>query len=478
MEDLSLAPSRPRPSTTPGRVPSPTARAELREALGALVSFPGDPDHDRRRTAWNLAADQHPFAVVRPTSADDVVTAVRAATAVGLRIAPQSTGHGAGALIDADLSDTVLFTMDLLRGAHVDPETRTAHVLGGSLWTDVLQQTTQYGLTAPHGSSDLVSVAGYSLQGGLSFYARRHGLAVNHVLGVDLVTARGELVHASLDENPDLFWAVRGGAGTFGVVTALDIDLLDYTDVHAGMLVWDGSRASEVAQAWARWTREVPESVTTSMRIFQLPPVPDVPPLFAGRTALVIDGAILEDEAGADSLLAPLRALSPAEDTFAPIPAIDLPPVHMDPPDPVPALNAHTILGSLPPEAVDAFVEGALAARTTISELRHIGGAARRPSETPGAVSAIDGDYLMGVIAMLPDPSMAPAVAPVVDAQVGAMSPWSTGAAALTFYDGGADRASGFGASIRRLREVRSRIDPDGALVGSHPLDGPLNSAP
>src|SRR5690606_18886514 len=152
------------------------------------------------------------FAVTRPETAEEVVDVVRAATAAGLRVAPQSTGHAAGALAETDLSRAVLISLAAMRGAVVDPEARTARVLGGSLWNDVIEAAAPLGLTPMHGSAGDVSVVGYILSGGLSFYARQHGLAVNTVRAVQVVTADGRLVRATADENPELFWALRGGS--------------------------------------------------------------------------------------------------------------------------------------------------------------------------------------------------------------------------------------------------------------------------
>ncbi len=244
----------------------PGARVqELRSLLGDRVTLPGDESYDLARRAWNTAIDQRPFAVVRPKSAEEVIDAVRAATLLGLRVAPQSTGHGAGALSGSDLTDVVLVSLAALRGVHVDPERRTARVLGGSLWNDVLDADAPHGLTALHGSAGDVSVAGYALSGGLSFYARAHGLAVNSVREVQLVTADGSILSAAPDEHPDVFWAVRGGSGAFGIVVSLEIDLLPYDTVHAGMLLWDARHTDAVARAWAAWTGTAPESATTTL---------------------------------------------------------------------------------------------------------------------------------------------------------------------------------------------------------------------
>lgn len=437
------------------------AKAELRAALGDRILLPGDAGFDAARTPWNVAVAQHPFAVALPESAQDVVDVVRAALLSGLRIAPQSTGHAAGALADADLAHTVLVSLRGLRGVEVDPAARTARVLGGSLWNDVLAAAAPHGLTALHGSAGDVSVVGYSLSGGLSFYARAHGLAVNAVRAVEVVTADGSLVRASADENADLFWALRGGSGTFGVVVAIEIELLPVADVFAGMLLWDASRSADVAHAWAEWTETAPETATTTLRIMNFPPMPELPPFLSGRSVIVIDGAIEETDAAASALLEPLRALEPEMDTFARIPAPALVDVHMDPPEPTPSLTWHAMLRELPAEAVDAFVAAAQTPGIFVQELRHLGGAAGRRPADGGAIASLDGDYLVHSIAVVPVPEAAGAATAAVRAGVAALADWRADALALTFIDApGADRSLAFGAAWTRLRQLKLAYDP------------------
>ncbi len=290
----------------------PTGRVEtLRGLCSGGVHLPGDPGYDAARMPWNVAVDQRPAAVAVPHSAEEVAAVVRAAAAAGLRIAPQSTGHNAGPLAQGGLDDVVLVRLSEMTGVTIDPTRLQARVIGGTLWRDVVSAATEHGLAAMHGSSPDVAVAGYLLGGGLSWYGRQHGLATQLLTAVELVTADGELVRADADTRPDLFWAVRGGGGNLGVVTALEFGLLPLTDVYAGMLLWDRERAPEVVRAWAAWTREVPDSVTTAIRVMSLPPLPELPPFLRGRQLVVIDGAVLEPDERAAELLAPLRGLCP-----------------------------------------------------------------------------------------------------------------------------------------------------------------------
>ncbi|GAA1694830.1 FAD-binding oxidoreductase [Microbacterium sediminicola] len=448
----------------------PDAALSLRDALGDRIVLPAEPAYDSMRRAWNLAIDQRPFAVAHPTSAEDVVDIVRAAVAADLRVAPQSTGHGAAGLADTDLSRTVLVSLALLRGVTVNPAERTARVLGGSLWLDVLEAAAPHGLTALHGSAGDVSVAGYSLNGGLSFYARQHGMAVNAVRSITIVTADGVLRTASTTENPELFWAVRGGSGAFGVVVSLEIDLLPYAEIYAGMLLWDASHASEVGRAWREWTLTAPVSATTTFRVLHFPPVPELPPFLSGRSVTVIDGVVLESDEDAAALLAPLRALTPEMDTFGRMPAAGLVHVHMDPPEPSPALAAHTMLADLPVEALDAFVAAGSVPSPMMAEMRHLGGAAATRPEGAGAVGAVDAEYLVAGIGMVPVPEMAPTARMLTHSLMATMEPWAAPSRALTFMDGEVDRAPGFGESAQRLAELKRQYDPRDVFAAANPV--------
>ncbi|WP_062389550.1 FAD-binding oxidoreductase [Demequina iriomotensis] len=448
------------------------AAAELRHLLGDRIVLPGDAAYEDARLPWNRAIDQRPFAVARPESAEDVVAIVRAAAATGLRVAPQSTGHGAGALADSDLSRTILVSLAGLRGVTVDPATRTARVLGGSQWNDVLAQAAPHGLTAMHGSAGDVGVVGYSLSGGLSFFARAHGLAVNAVRAVQIVTAEGRLVRASAEENTELFWAVRGGSGAFGIVVSIEVDLLPYADLFAGMLLWDVSRAPAVAHAWAAWTRTAPESVSTSLRIMHFPPLPELPPFLSGRSVVVIDGVVLAPDDAAAEIIEPLRVLAPGLDTFARIPSAGLVHMHMDPPEPTPAASTGAMLASFDGEAVDAWLAAATSTPgLSFAEVRHVGGAAARRPDGAGAVGSLAGDYLLAGIGMVPVPDLAPIAQAAVHALVHSMDAWRAPALALTFIDGDVDRELGFGGAAARLRELKAVYDPAGMFAAGHPVD-------
>ena len=434
------------------------------------VHCPDDPGYEAACLAWNLAARQNPVAVGVPETVDDLVRIVRTASQLGLRVAPQSTGHCAGAMQDVAFDDVVLVRMNRLTGVEVDPEARTARIVGGTLWRDVLAVSAPHGLTALHGSAGDVAVVGYLLGGGLSFYGRQHGLAINAVRAFEVITASGDHIRADADENADLFWALRGGGGNFGIVVAVELDLLPVADVVAGMMLWDLERAPEVLAAWARWTRTVPESVTSAFRIMRFPPLPELPPFLSGRSLVVIDGAILEEDDGAAEILASLRALAPEMDTFARIPSDGVLAMHMDPPDPVPAVSDHAMLTGLPDDAVAALLDAVgpgVATPLMIAELRHLGGALARSHE--GALARLHGEYALFAVSVVPAPEMAEVCDAATRDLAAALGPWSTGGRFSNFSDRPTDAATMFdGPDWERLLSVRERHDAERTWVAAH----------
>ena len=220
------------------------------------------------RQAWNLAVDQQPCAVGFAETAEDVSAVVRLAAAHGCRVAPQGTGHGAACLRTGD--DVILLRTSRMTGVTIDAEARTARVCAGAVWRDVTVPAAEHGLAALAGAADDVGVVGYTL-GGIGWLARRYGLAANRVLAVEVVTADGELRRVDADTHPELFWALRGGGGSFGVVTALEFRLYPVDRVYAGALFWPVERASDVLHAWRRWSAGPPDTVTSMGPVAGLP---------------------------------------------------------------------------------------------------------------------------------------------------------------------------------------------------------------
>jgi hypothetical protein len=379
----------------------------LEPGLVGKVVLPGEGGFDEARRAWNLAVDQRPAAVVFPESAAEVAATVRYAAEHGLRVAAQGTGHNAGPL--GPLTDTVLLRTGRMRGIQIDRQARTARVEAGAVWLDVVHAAAQHGLATLAGSSPDVGVAGYTLGGGMSFLGRKYGLTANNVLAIEMVTADGCLVRADREHEPDLFWALRGGGGSFGVVTALEFQLFPLTHAYAGVLWYPIERGSEVLHTWGELTRGgPPDELTTVGRFLNLPPIPQIPEQIRGQSFVIVEAYHTGDPAQADELLAPLRTLRPVNDTIATVPVPVLSHLHMDPEEPVPGAGDGLMIGALPAEAIDAFAAAADAGAAfplLSAEVRHLGGEFARPRPGNGALASIDAQFVLYAVGMTRSPT-------------------------------------------------------------------------
>jgi FAD/FMN-containing dehydrogenase len=450
-----------------------TSAAEpLRGLLDGRVHLPGDPGYDAARVAWNLAVDQRPAAVALPRTAAEVSTVVRVAAEAGLRVAPQSTGHNAGPLAARGLDDVVLLRTRDLSSAIADPRRGVVRVEGGTLWEPAVEAAAAFGKAVLHGSSPDVGIAGYTLGGGIGWYARKLGLATNSLTAVELVLADGSVVRCDAEHEPELFWAVRGGGGNFGVVTALEFAMFDIETAYAGMLVWDLARAEPVLREWAAWAPSAPDEVTTSFRALRLPDLPDLPDFLRGRQLAVIDGAVLgSDQLGAD-LLAPLRALQPEIDTFGRMPAKSLVRLHMDPEGGAPGVSDSAMLAAFPEAAVDAFLaEAGPDAHTSVlmAELRQLGGALARPHEGGGVLDRLDGQFVTFAGGMAMTPEMAAQAHDDAIRLTEALAPFSTDRQYLNFAENPVDARTAYDAARwTQLAGIRSAVDPHDLFLANH----------
>ncbi len=443
--------------------------AELR---GELV-LPRQQRFDEARLAFNLAANQRPAAVVFAESAHDVAAAVRFAADRGQQIAAQGTGHNAMPL--GPLAGTILLKTERMRGVQVDPVTRTAHVEAGAVWSDVVNAAARYGLAALAGSSPNVGVTGYALGGGVSFLGRKYGLSASNVKAIQVVTADGQLVRADSENEHDLFWALRGGGGSFGVVTSMDLRLFPVTQVYAGILWYPIERGTEVLHAWRDLTRgDVPDELTTLARYLRLPPIPDLPPQLRGKSFALVEAFHLGDPAQADELLAPLRALGPVDDTIAAMPVPGLLRVHMDPEQPVAYLADGLMLGSLPDEAIgalDATVGAGAGFPLATVEVRHLGGELGRDSRHNGALGSLRAPYLMFAAAITPTPDLQPPAMAQVEAVEDALTPWAARHMYLNMSETARPRATLWTeTAYHRLRQIKATVDPQNVIRSNHPV--------
>jgi FAD/FMN-containing dehydrogenase len=444
--------------------------ALLRAAVTGDIVLPGEESWDAARQAWNLAVDQRPALVVIPRSAADVQVLVDFARRHGLRVAMQATGHNAAPL--GPLDDTILVKTHEMRAVEIDETRCIARVEAGAQWIDVTERASAAGLAPLAGSAPDVGIVGYTLGGGLSWLGRRYGLACNRLLAAELVTADGRRVRASRHENPDLFWALRGGGGSFAAVIAIEFELIPLREVYAGMLLFPFDRAREVMHAWREFTTTVPDSVTTSFRFLQFPDMEDLPPFLRGRGTVVVDGAVIENEERAAELLAPLRALGPEMDTFAMVPPAALSHIHMDPPEPVPAVTDSAMLDTLDADGVEALLAVAgpgSGSPLGMFELRHIGGALGRYAG--GALSRFDGEYLYFSGGMAVDPGYVAAVEAQMALVAAALEPYSSGRHYLNFSERNQEPVSFYGQETYvRLRAIKAEVDPLELFRANHEI--------
>jgi FAD/FMN-containing dehydrogenase len=345
-----------------------------------------------------------------------------------------------------------------------------------ALWGDVVPKASELGLAALHGSTPNVGIAGYTLGGGVSFYHRKHGLACNRVTAIELVTAGGEQIRVDAENEPDLFWALRGGGGSFGVVTALEFDLLPLPEILAGALLFPAEQASEVLQGWREWIAGVPEEMTSVGRLMNFPPVPEVPEPFRGKSFAVLEAIYCGDPADGEELVAPLRELgNVGMDTIQAQPPAGIAELHMDPPSPVPYTSESILTQELPASAIDSLVEavGPGSGSQLVSvELRQTGAALSRAAQDAGALATLPGSFLAFGVGFVPVPE---AMAPTrgwLGAFKAALEPYDAGRY-FNFVEESFDITQIFAPDVlERLREVKQRYDPHNVFKSNHPVTG------
>jgi FAD/FMN-containing dehydrogenase len=426
----------------------------------------GDPRWDAARTAWNLAVDQRPGACAVPASADEAAAAVRAAADRGLRIVVQNTGHAAGRIpIDGD---ALLLRTGGLDGVEVDPAARVARIGGGVQWGAVVAAAAEHGLAPAAGSSPLVGAVGYLTGGGHGWLASRHGLAANDLRAVDVLTADGEVVHLDDEVDGEAMWALRGGGGGWAVVTAAEVGLHPVGGIAGGSLMYPIDRAGEVLEAWREWSADLPEGVTTIGRVLRFPPVEPVPEPLRGGSFAIVEAVDLDGPERLEGLLGGLRELEPAIDTVRPLASTDLGAVHMDPPEPVPALGGGLLLGTLSADGLAAVVAAATEGPGTAligAEIRRLGGPVAR-ARAEGVACATPAEGALFAVGVAASPELAEATKAGVDAVRSAAAPIAAGHGLANLAAESDPTASIFPPDdLARLTAVADRFDPDGRFA-------------
>ena len=442
--------------------------AELDARTTGTVAVPGDPAYDALVSPWNLAVPVRPAAVLAAETALDVVEAVRFASRHGLHVTPQATGHGPM----AELTRELLVNTQGLDECVVHPE-GWARVGAGVKWIRVVEAAAPYGLAPLSGSITDVGVVGYTTGGGLGPMARTYGLAIDKVRAIEVVTGDGMLRRATATEHPELFYALRGGKGMLGIVTAIEFDLVHQPTFYGGSLWFDGDSAATVIERWLHWSETLPDLGTTSIALFQLPAMPGVPPQLADRMALSVRYVWTGDPAEGERRFAEIRSSAPIlldDVALKPYTAIDS--VHTDPLDPTPAYEAGSVLTAFPAEAAEvllALTGPGSGSPQVLVEVRQLGGAFTRGGEHESAFSSRDAAWSLLIVGI----AEVPGVEGHAQAVLEAMEPWTGGHRLPNFTFTPEEYVDAYDdEALARLRAAVRAYDPQGVMAIGRTITG------
>jgi FAD/FMN-containing dehydrogenase len=449
-------------------VPTPAlpadAVARFGSALRGALIRPSDPDYAHARRVYNAMIDRHPALIARCADVADVIAAVAFTRAHDLLLAVRGGGHNVAGLGTCD--GGLLIDLSPMTGIRVDPARRTVRVEGGCTWGKVDHATHVFGLATPGGIVSTTGVGGLTLGGGLGHLTRAHGLAIDNLAAVDVVLADGRFVTASADEHPDLFWAIRGGGGNFGVVTSFEYRLHPVSTVVGGPLLWPVEQAADAMRAYRDYLATAPERLNALFAFMIVPPVPPFPEHLHNRTMCGAICCYAGPPEQADAALSPLRAFGP--------PAVDLVgslpyPVLQGAFD---ALSPFGLQNYWKADFVNDLDDDAIAIHLaygprvpTIQSgvlLFPVDGAVRRVGVSETAFSHRDARFAHVIFAAYHDPADTPAHRQWVQDYWSALHPLSAGGAYVNFLmEEGEERVRAtYRDNYPRLQAIKRRYDP------------------
>jgi FAD/FMN-containing dehydrogenase len=443
---------------------NPKLVARLDQALRGQLITAGHPEYDRARHVYNAMIDRHPAAIARCADVADVIAAVRIAAGEDLLVSVRGGGHSAGGLAVCD--GGLVIDLGRLRGIRVDAEAHTARVEGGCVWGDVDHATHPFGLAVPSGVLSTTGVGGLTLGGGTGYLTRRYGLTIDNLLEADVVLADGSLVHASEDEHPELFWALRGGGGNFGVVTSFEFRLNPVDDVIAGPMFWPIERAAEMFVWYRDFILDAPEDLYGFFAFMAVPPAPQFPAALHGQTVCSVVWCWTGPRSRADEMFQPIRATKPLLDGVAEIPY----PMLQSAFDQFypPGLQWYwraDFIEEITDEAIARNVEFGAKLPTPYSTTHFypIDGAAHRVDKNATAFSHRDANFSQVIVGVDPDPANRQRIVDWTRAYWEAVHPFAAGGAYVNFLQGDEsyDRVRAtYRDNYDRLAEVKRRYDP------------------
>jgi FAD/FMN-containing dehydrogenase len=437
----------------------------LRGLVRGSVCLPDEPGYHEARTIWNAMIDRRPGAVVRCAGAADVIRAVRFARDHDLLLAMRSGGHNiaGNAVCDGGLT----IDLSLMKSVRVDPARRIARVEPGATLAEFDKEAQAFGLATPVGINSTTGIAGLTLGGGFGWISRKYGLSVDNLLAADVVTAEGELLHASATENPDLFWALRGGSGNFGVVTSFEFRLHPVgPEVLSGLIVHPFSEARRLFDGYRRFVAEAPDELTAWVVLRKAPPLPFLPEDWHGKEVMVLALCYVGDMAAGEKAVAPLRALGePIADVVSPHPFAGWQAAF----DPLLTPGARNYWKShdfaqINDAAVEAIIEYAGKLPTPECEIfvAHMGGAVNRTAPDATAYPHRDVEFVLNVHTRWREPSQDAECVQWARDFFNKTAPHATGGVYVNFMPADeTDRTQGaYGANYRRLAAIKAKYDP------------------
>ncbi len=389
--------------TAPTRIGEATI-AEFAAGLRGTAVRHTDADYDLERSIWNGAHDRRPAVIARCAGVADVIRTVDLARSEGLPLAVRGGGHSIPGFSTVD--GGIVLDLSLMKGIRVDPARRRVTAQAGCTWKDLDAETQQFGLAVTGGLVSSTGIAGYTTGGGIGWLMRKYGLASDNLVGADVVTADGQFVHASADENPDLFWGLRGGGGNFGVVTSFEFELHGVGPVLSGIAFYPADEAEQVLRGYRAACVDAPDELTTFANLLIAPPVPFLPESAHGKPIVAVLGCWTGDLEAGEAATAPFRSLGTViADVFAANPYAGW----QQALDPLWPRGVHNYFRS-------AFVRTAddptlrvlldsfatLPTPTTEIHLQHLGGAVGRMPADGTAFAMREHEFIVNVVARTP----------------------------------------------------------------------------
>jgi FAD/FMN-containing dehydrogenase len=439
--------------------------AALQSILSGELLRPETPAYEEARLAWNRAVEHYPLLIVVAKTAQDIAAAVSYACQNQLGVAVQATGHGNV----RPANDCLLILTKEMTGVEIDPAAQTARIEAGVQWGKVLAAAQEYGLAPLLGSSPTVGAVGYTLGGGLGWLARKYGLSADHVLQFEVVTADGQLRTVSPNEHNELFWGLRGGGGSLGVITSMMIRLFPVSQVYAGNLFYPASMAKDVFRHYRAWIANAPDELTSSVLIMNFPPIPQLPEFLRGQSFVLVRGCYCGSLVEGETMLRHWREWrTPVIDDFKTISFGQAATISNDPVNPMPSFSTGAWLRELSDPTIDALVDYAIGRDTpsplAFAEVRHAGGAIRRVTSDASVYGNRDAEFILCLVGVAPSAADHHRIVTYTDEMKEAIRSDLTGGVYMNFIAGTESQqrikdglAPG---GYEHLAQLKARVDP------------------